>query len=216
MDKKKIISSLTVAGMLATAGATSVFADSTDPDTAKLGEYKKNYTTLAGKTVVPFVLQSDSDRVTGKDLKKALPGLQTSLEDTDVVKSGDVVRVNGQDRTILIYGDANQDGKVSLTDVQAALNHYRAIKTLEGAAFAAADLDNNGKISLVEVQKMLNVNRGLAEVKDLTVAPVAEKADEVIAKISNRTIARDGSYIEIKYDAKANGNKYTLYDNKDI
>ena len=179
MDKKKIISSLTLAGMLATsvAGSGVFAAETSDPATKALGEYSK---LITGKVAVPFILQSEADRVTGKDVKASFKNAatftfnSTALADDQVLATGDVVYINGEARTIVIYGDTNCDGKINIMDAVTTLNHVKGKAELTGAAFAAADLNNNKDINILEAVGALNVVKGKAEYENIATAPKAE------------------------------------------
>ena len=207
MDKKKIISSLTLAGMLATsvAGSGVFAAETSDPATKALGEYSK---LITGKVAVPFILQSEADRVTGKDVKVAFPGKTVTIADDAVLKTGDVVNVNGEPRTIVIYGDTNCDGKINIMDAVTTLNHVKGKATLTGAAFAAADLNNNGDINILEAVGALNVVKGKAEYGNIATAPKAE-----VSKVTNKEITANNT-IKLKFDLDASKYTYAIRDNK--
>ena len=208
MDKKKIISSLTMAGLLASSVAgASVFAADTDPDTKALGEYSK---LITGKVAVPFILTSESDRVTGKDLKVSFPGKIVTVSDEMELKTGDVVNINGEPRTIVIYGDTNCDGKVNIMDAVTTLNHVKEKATLTGAAFAAADLNNNGSLNILEAVNVLNVVKGKTAYANIATAPT-EKSE--VAKVSNLEITA-ATTIKVKFDTDASAYTYVMHDNK--
>ena len=86
--------------MLATsvAGSGVFAAETSDPATKALGEYSK---LITGKVAVPFILQSEADRVTGKDVKVAFPGKTVTIADDAVLKTGDVVNVNGEPLSLI-------------------------------------------------------------------------------------------------------------------
>ena len=174
MNKKKL-TSLALASILATSVAVSgVFAEgTTDPETKSLGEYS---TLITGKVAVPFILQSENDRVTGKDLKAAYPNKNILVYDDTLLKTGAVIYIDGEPRTIVIYGDTNCDGKINIMDAVTSLNHVKGKSTLKDAAFAAADLNNNGSIDILEAVGVLNVVKGKNGYSAITTAPEAEKA----------------------------------------
>ncbi len=207
MDKKKIISSITLAGMLATsvAGSGVFAAETSDPATKALGEYSK---LITGKVAVPFILQSETDRVTGKDMKVAYPGKTITVDDDAVLKTGDVVNVNGEARTIVIYGDVNSDGKINIMDAVTVLNHVKGKTTLTDAQFAAADLNNNGSLNILEAVGVLNVVKGKADYANLATAPKAE-----VSKVTNKEITSANS-ITLKFDLDASKYTYSIRDNK--
>ncbi len=52
--------------------------------------------------------------------------------------------------TIVVTGDTNGDGKITITDFVQIKSHLLGKSTLKGAAAAAADTDGNGKISITD------------------------------------------------------------------
>ena len=70
--------------------------------------------------------------------------------------SGGSVIVNGSNGTVMIIGDipgdCNGDGTVSIAEVQAAINMFLGINTIEDCV----DVNKNGKVSIGEVQKVIN------------------------------------------------------------
>ena len=212
MDKKKIISSLTVAGMVATTAAgAGVFAAETDATTEFRGE---NTTAISGKTLSTFRLQSSTDRVTGKDLKVAYPGKTVSAADTDTFKTGDVVKIDGNYRTIVIYGDATTDGKVTISDATRVIGAIQdpTNNGLTEIQKVAADLNGDGKIKISDVTPVIAAisNETYSEM----LAPSNTAKPEPVAEVSNIEIAADGKTITVKYDNDASTNEYTLMDNK--
>ncbi len=212
MDKKKIISSITLAGMLATsvAGSGVFAAETSDPATKALGEYSK---LITGKVAVPFILQSETDRVTGKDVKASFKNATTftfnssALTDEQVLTTGDVVYVNGEPRTIVIYGDTNCDGKINIMDAVTVLNHVKGKTTLTDAAFAAADLNNNGSLNILEATGVLNVAKGKADYQNIATAPTVEVSVLKDVEISS-------GKIKLTFDMNPDGYSYKL-SNKD-
>ena len=208
MNKKKIISSLTIAGMIASAGISNVFA--ADEDTATtpaLGEFTG---VIDGKTIIPFKLQSVTDRVTGKDLKIAYPGAYISVPDEEILKTGDVVSIDGELRTIVIYGDVNKDGEMDIYDITAIVNSVKTEKPLTGVELVAADLNGDNTADIYDLTRMVNAISNDSYASMNVKLPVEEAT-----KVSNIEIYRDEvDYISVKYNKNSSENTYTLYDNK--
>ena len=59
--------------------------------------------------------------------------------------------------TLVVLGDLNGDGKVSITDVVAIQSGVLGKQTLEGAYAQAADLNGDGKVSILDVVKAARV-----------------------------------------------------------
>ena len=59
--------------------------------------------------------------------------------------------------TLVVTGDVNGDGKITITDVVALQSHVLGKQTLEGAYREAADLNNDGYVTLTDVVKAARV-----------------------------------------------------------
>lgn len=59
-------------------------------------------------------------------------------------------------KNILIYGDINGDGKVTITDLAKAQKQILRLESLTGNYFTAADVNKDGKISILDLAKIQN------------------------------------------------------------
>ena len=151
LDKKKILSSLALAGIL-TVGAfgANVNAQATNEYLKPVGVYKR---LVEGKTVVPYVLKDKNTPVTVNDIKSEFANLElvngTAVTDVNaIVKTGDTFTANGIEYTVVVYGDVNKDGKISTKDAAAIQNVVVGKATdVDGVQLEAADVNNNGKIT---------------------------------------------------------------------
>ena len=78
------------------------------------------------------------------------------------VITGDTVTITSGDETktytIILYGDINKDGKISILDLLAEQKHLLGTNKLTGTPSKAADVNKDGKISILDllaVQKHL-------------------------------------------------------------
>ena len=64
---------------------------------------------------------------------------------------------DGSIYVIIVKGDINMDGLLSLIDLSKILLHYNGVKGFElrGNAQKAADMDIDGRVSLVDVSQMI-------------------------------------------------------------
>lgn len=119
MDKKKIISSLALAGILtASVLGANVNASAANEYLKPVGVYKK---LVEGRTVVPYVLENADSTVTVKDVKSEFKNLElingiAVTDENAVLKTGDTFKADGTEYTILVYGDVNKDGRVTTRD----------------------------------------------------------------------------------------------------
>ncbi len=65
---------------------------------------------------------------------------------------------------VVIYGDANGDGKVSAVDYVKIKNQIMGTTTLTGVYKEAADVDKNGKVSAVDYVKIKNQIMGIGNI----------------------------------------------------
>lgn len=144
----KVVSSLALAGILATTGLTGiskVSAAEVDPSTKSLGKYAS----LGGvENVVPYILNA-GDKVTIKDLKNefnitTFNGNSVLSEDT-VVGTGDKFKSGNTTYTVIVYGDTNGDGLVDSDDAFDMLSHYVGNKTLNGIYLEAANVEDTNR-----------------------------------------------------------------------
>ena len=80
------------------------------------------------------------------------------VKDDDIVKTGMKLRLSdGRIYTIIVRGDTNMDGRISLTDLSKLILHYNGVKGFElsGDTFKGADMNIDGKISLVDVSQLV-------------------------------------------------------------
>ena len=121
MNKKKLLSSLAVAGILSVGvlGA-SVNATTVENYVKPLGRYKG---LVDGKTIVPYVLEDRETPITVKDIKSEFRKVtkvheSEDFNENDVIKTGSTFTASGVDYTVVVYGDVNKDGKVSTADAR--------------------------------------------------------------------------------------------------
>ena len=79
----------------------------------------------------------------------------------DYAPNGSVV----QSAVIVVTGDVNGDGKITLTDMVQIRSHLLERSTLKGASLEAADIDGNGKITLTDFVQCLSAVIGRSTVK---------------------------------------------------
>lgn len=73
------------------------------------------------------------------------------------LRTGMTAVVREKQYTLVVTGDVNGDGRISITDVVALQAHVVGKQTLTGAYAEAADLNNDGRISITDVVKAARV-----------------------------------------------------------
>ena len=74
--------------------------------------------------------------------------------------TGMLLKADNATFALVVMGDANGDGRVTVTDVVAVQSHVVGKRTLEGVYALAADLNDDGKISITDVVKAARVVLG--------------------------------------------------------
>lgn len=192
MDKKKIISSLALAGILtASVLGANVNASTADEYVKPVGVYKQ---LIAGKTVVPYVFENSDLKVTVKDVKNEFGNIElvngnAVTDENYVMKTGETFKANGVEYTVVIYGDANKTGEVSTRDAlkiqELALN-----ENADSIEKLVSDLDVNGEISTLDALRVQQFVLGKATVVK-EVPPAEEPEIDSIYTVS----VNDNGYI---------------------
>ena len=73
------------------------------------------------------------------------------------IATGMIAKIGGSSYTIVVKGDANGDGAMSISDVVKLQSHVVGRSTLSGAYATAGDLNGDGKISLTDVVQAAQV-----------------------------------------------------------
>lgn len=147
MEKKKIVTSLTLAGIL-TAG---VLGGNSNAASNSQGVCKN---IISGESLVPYILESaeDKDVVTSARLKaEYTTASNLELKYTDRVRTGDTFTTTTGKKTVLVYGDVNQDGKVTTLDASYAQSIVLGANATELQKAAADVRRNNTSINVTTV-----------------------------------------------------------------
>ena len=75
-----------------------------------------------------------------------------------IVKTGMKIKFSdGSEYTIIVRGDINKDGNLTLTDLSKLILHYNEMRGFElsGDALKGADMNLDGRVSLIDVSQML-------------------------------------------------------------
>ena len=79
------------------------------------------------------------------------------ISNLDKLKTGMKIIVEDKEYIIVVLGDINSDGRISLVDISKLVLHYNEDKNfiLTGANKEAGDMNLDGKISLVDISKFI-------------------------------------------------------------
>lgn len=88
------------------------------------------------------------------------------LKDEDVIGTGTVLKLGeNQNYTLIVRGDIDGNGKVSVNDLAKLKLHYIEMESLTGNSLKAADIDGNGNVSMIDLAQIKLTLIGLAELK---------------------------------------------------
>lgn len=90
--------------------------------------------------------------------KKVLDGDNKEISNTDIIKTGmKLVLSDNSEYNLVIRGDTNCDGKITLTDLSKLILHYNEMRgfELEGNPLKAGDLNLDGNITLTDLSQLI-------------------------------------------------------------
>ena len=88
----------------------------------------------------------------------------TKNTDEPLIRSGMKIKLeNGTEYTLIVRGDTNCDGKITLTDLSKLVLEYNETKgfRLEGVALDSGDLNCDGKLTLTDLSQLLVIYTNL-------------------------------------------------------
>jgi hypothetical protein len=85
----------------------------------------------------------------------------TKIEDTDKMATGMIVKlvINGEvkdQKTVVVIGDINGDGIITLPDAVQIMNHYLQLNILEEIKLIAADVNKDSNVTLPDAVMVVN------------------------------------------------------------
>ena len=86
------------------------------------------------------------------------------------VATGDILVVSSQSgeafrKTVVIYGDTNGDGKISIVDLANVQKHILQVKSASGIYATSSDTNKDGKITIID---LANVQKHILQVNSIT------------------------------------------------
>ena len=183
----KIVSSMALAAMLTISSiGTNSFAAVTENQT-KTEPVSIYRNLIAGKTAVPFVLANRDDRVTIKDIKESeqfnitkFNGIAVPSENT-IVGTGDTFVSNGEEYTVVVYGDVDGNGAINSIDALDVEKHITKIEKLDSVQQEAGDVVNDDELNSLD---SLAIKKYIVGLQD----PVINKLPAEEVQDSNYTV----------------------------
>ncbi|MCI9177172.1 MAG: hypothetical protein HFJ28_00955 [Clostridia bacterium] len=202
----KVISSLALAGILATTGLSGVSAVTTTNTitTKSQGIYSQDQL-VKGRNIVPYILNNRDDRVTIQDIKDEFGNITkfngtSVLASNTVVGTGDTFTVNGTTYTVLIYGDINGDGDITSSDALLVQQADAEKVTLDALQKEAANVATHNGV--IDSSDALRIRQYDAErvntVIDASKLPEADK-EEVNSDYTMEVVDTTAAHNSITY-----------------
>ena len=139
-----------------------------------IAEIEVNYFYKKGKTITSeeYLINEDdikkivmkttvSDFVENMNIREEYTILDHEgnvVSEDEIVKTGMKLKLeSGKEYDLIVRGDINGDGRVSLIDLSKLILHYNGMKgfILDGIPYKAADMNYDDKVSLIDVSQML-------------------------------------------------------------
>ena len=84
------------------------------------------------------------------------------IEDTDLVGTGyKLTTDSGKEYTLVVTGDLNSDGKITMTDISRMKKLYLGTLTLDDNYKKASDMNNDEQVTMVDISRIKRVYIGL-------------------------------------------------------
>lgn len=123
-----------------------------------LGIYKLQQNYIMNISYDTTIKEFKNNIKTDSKLKIIKEDNQEITNDNELIKTGLKMIVDDKEEYILVVrGDINCDGKVTLTDLSKLILHYNEVKgnILTGCQERGADLNIDGKVSLVDLSQLI-------------------------------------------------------------
>ena len=121
-----------------------------------------NEKTVSRNTNKKEIMEYDSK------IKNVKDSNNKTLEDTDLIKTGDYITVNNEDYIVVLYGDVNKDGSIcDIEDIMIVRNNYSDNREVDSIERLAANLVNDDVLDTQDIARMIKIYLGLLG-EDLT------------------------------------------------
>ena len=82
-----------------------------------------------------------------------------------IITTGSKVQVGNKEYTLIVIGDTDQNGKITVTDLAQLKLHYIKKEILTDIRLKAADVNGDGKVSITDLAQIKLVLVDLFEIK---------------------------------------------------
>lgn len=133
-------------------------------DTDKQDKFTSNIYKIVDSNIMNITYDTTKEKLlsnieTNLDVK-IVDSSENELSNADLIKTGDKIKLsNNKEYVLIVRGDVNCDGKMTLTDVSKIVLYYNGNKGYEltGAAAKAVDMNFDGKFTLTDVSQLVEL-----------------------------------------------------------
>lgn len=76
------------------------------------------------------------------------------VTDTDIIKTGQILTINGNNFTLIVLGDTNGDGRANINDIMAINKHRLNIRQLTDIYLKAGDVNKDGTVNIKDIMQL--------------------------------------------------------------
>ena len=111
-----------------------------------------NEKTVSRNTNKKEIMEYDSK------IKNVKDSNNKTLEDIDLIKTGDYITVNNEDYIVVLYGDVNKDGSIcDIEDIMIVRNNYSDNREVDSIERLAANLVNDDVLDTQDIARMIKI-----------------------------------------------------------
>lgn len=128
-------------------------------------ENQKVTTILLQKNTVSRKATKEEVMKFDKKIENIKSANKKTLENTDLVKTGDYITVKGEDYQVVLYGDINKDGYIcDIDDIIVIQNNFLGKREVDDIEKLAGNIENTDKsLDIEDIMKMINVYLGISQ-----------------------------------------------------
>lgn len=81
----------------------------------------------------------------------------SKLNETETIRTGDILKVKNNQYTIVVTGDISKDGQVNVVDLMQVKRHIVSNSSLTDLETQAADLNSDGKVNIIDTMQLVRI-----------------------------------------------------------
>lgn len=122
----------------------------------KIATILLNEKTVSRNTTKKEIMEYDSK------IKNVKDSNNKTLDDIDLIKTGDYITVNNEDYIVVLYGDVNKDGSIcDIEDIMIVKNNYSDNIEVDSIERLAANLVSDDVLDTQDIARMIKIYLGI-------------------------------------------------------